>query len=244
MSLIRYVRDSFKEPDNYVFRPTDARLGRHQVHDPRSRLYDVRRVVKTTATPTAPVLHERHAPIWDQGQIGSCTANAALGMMMTGPFWNGKTVYAEPDALKFYEYETTIDDSVIPGHYPPTDTGSTGLYSMKALMARNLIKGYRHAFTATDFYKTLATQPVSVGIPWFNSMFDTSPSGVVKLDRTSQIAGGHQICFDGIDPTRKQVRFANSWGTSWGENGWGWMNYTDFEYLLRQGGDAVTASLT
>ncbi|MEK6443614.1 hypothetical protein [Pseudonocardia sp. T1-2H] len=221
--------------DVHVFDRTDPRLGRHQVHDPASRAFSL----TSTALPVQPVMHTRHVPIFDQGQVGSCTGNAGIGMLVTGPNWRGK-VYTEADAVELYHEETLIDDREIPGHYPPDDTGSAGIYSAKALKARGLISGYRHGFTVTAALAELALRPITVGIPWLNSMFEPAKDGVVPVLHRSGVAGGHQICFDGIDPGVRRVRFANSWGAGWGKDGWGFLSYTDFAWLLSQGGD-VTA---
>lgn len=217
----------------------DPRLGRHVVHDDRSRAY----ALEPVALPTKPVLHERHNPIWDQGQVGDCTANAALGMMSTGPLNLGKA-WTETDALALYHDETVVDDTMgIPGVYPPDDPGSCGLASVKVLRNRGWIVAYRHAFSVTTALGWLGRQPISIGIPWLNSMFQPGKGALLTVDRRSGVAGGHQVCVDGIDPTHSLVRVANSWGTSWGDHGWCWLGYTDLGWLLGQGGDAVTVTL-
>lgn len=242
MSFLRYALDTLtRGPGIYIFEPSDPRLGRHQYHDPRSRLHDARRLARQAGTPQSPVVHARHAPIWDQGDIGDCTANACLGMLMTEPFYNGTRTFTEADCVEFYSYETRIDNAVIPGAYPPDDTGSTGLFSMKAARSRGYITGYRHAFSLADAVALLGRQPISVGIPWLESMFDTDGAGNVVVAPGSPIAGGHQIVFDAVDPTSRRLRFANSWGTSWGDHGWGWITYGQLGALLRRGGDVVTA---
>lgn len=214
-------------------------LGRLQIHDERSRGF----ALEPVALPTTPVMHTRRLPIFDQGQLGSCTANAALGMLCTGPLDMGKW-WTEQDAVDFYSAETRIDDRLgIPGHYPPDDTGSCGLASMKLARSRGWIATYRHAFSVTTALGWLGKQPISIGIPWLNSMFNPGPGALTHVDRRSGVAGGHQICLDGIDPVHSRVRFANSWGTSWGDNGWAWLTYADLQWLLGQGGDAVTATL-
>ncbi len=232
-----------------IYNPSDPRLGRHIVHDDRSWNFALNPM---HALPRQPVLHARHVEIWDQGDIGSCTANAALGMISTGAFalvtqqimdktnssWNG---FRETDAVALYTEETLLDDREIPGHYPPDDTGSAGIYSCKALQKRGLIKTYRHMFTLEAALAALAKQPISIGIPWYNSMFEPSKrTGVVKIK--GAVAGGHQICFDGIDPNKKLARFANSWGEGWGQDGWGWISFDDLGRLLKEGGDAVTVT--
>jgi hypothetical protein len=218
---------------------TDPRLGRHQYHDDASRAF----ALEPVALPTVPVLHQRHVPIFDQGQLGSCTANAALGMLSTGPLWDNHP-WVEADAVKLYEEETVLDDTMgIPGHYPPDDTGSCGLASCKALKNRGLITKYQHAFSVTTALGWLGRQPISIGIPWLNSMFTPDKTALIPVVRSSGVAGGHQICVDGIDPTHSRVRIANSWGASWGDHGWGWLTYADLGWLLHQGGDAVTVTI-
>lgn len=216
----------------------DIRLGRHQVHDERSRAF----ALAPVALPTKTVLHDRHIPIFDQQNVGCCTACAELGMLSTGPLNLGKP-FTLDDAHSFYHDETLIDDHGIPGHYPPDDTGSAGLYACKVAKARGWITGYRHAFDVTTALGWLGRQPISIGVPWLNSMFTPGKGGLIPVDRRSGMAGGHQVCVDGIDPKRNRVRIANSWGTSWGDHGRGWLTYADLAWLLGQGGDAVTVTL-
>jgi hypothetical protein len=228
-----------------TFHHVDPRLGRHLVHDDRSRKF----ALSTAPLPKVPVLHDRAIPILNQGDLGSCTANAQLGMLASGPFpallkarGIDVTRWTEDDAVSLYEQETSLDDREIPGRYPPEDTGSAGLYACQASRARGWISGYRHAFTTPTALGWLGRQPISIGIPWFNSMFEPDPrSHIVAVNRRSGIAGGHQVCLDGIDPKWSMVRLANSWGTSWGDHGRAWLSFSDLRYLLSQGGDAVTA---
>src|SRR5206468_1945781 len=96
-------------------------------------------------------------------------------------------------------------------------------------------------FTLTAALAELAARPISIGIPWLNSMFEPDPhSGVIPVDRRSGVAGGHQVCLDGVLPELRRVRVANSWGAGWGKGGWGYLSYTDLAWLLGQGGDVVS----
>lgn len=222
------------------YTPTDPRLGRHVVHDERSRRYAI---AATPKLPTEPVMHERHIPILDQGQLGSCTANAGLGMLASGPLWrHTDPEWNEQDAVALYSEETRLDDRSIPGRYPPDDTGSAGIYLCRALRSRGLITSYWHAFSTRSLLGMLGRQPCAIGIPWLESMFEPRPHGTVVVDRRSAVAGGHEVCVDGIDPRRKLVRFAQSWGAGWGDLGWGWLSWDDLEWLLSQDGDAVTVT--
>lgn len=213
-------------------------LGRHQVHDERSRAY----ALPAVALPTKPVMHERHIPVFDQGELGCCTACAQLGMLSTGPLNLGRR-FGMAEVRDFYHAETLIDDAEIPGHWPPDDTGSAGLYACKVAQARGWISGYRHAFDPTTAIGWLGKQPISIGVPWLNSMFTLGKGNLISVDRRSGVASGHQICLDGVDPTHSLVRVCNSWGTGWGDQGRAWLRYADLAWLLGQGGDAVTCTL-
>ncbi|GAA3718342.1 C1 family peptidase [Streptomyces tremellae] len=212
------------------------RLGRHQVHDalpPRlAAVVDHTEPIKT-------VEHEEFVPPFDQGRIGSCTANAALGTLVTAPYGHAGVAYTEDDAVELYELETKLDDSQIPGNYPPDDTGSTGPWSMQALEKRGLIHSFRHARDLATALRMLNTGPISIGVTWYNAMFTPDATNAIHADPSSGIGGGHQVCIVGNDVENKRIRIRNSWGTSWGDNGHAWLSWADFGALLRDGGDVV-----
>lgn len=215
---------------------TDRRLGRHRVHDARSRSFAFGAASKP---PTKSGEHKRVAPIWDQGDVGSCTGNAAMGCLMTAPLWRAGWKFTEADALKLYILETQIDDREIPGHYPPDDTGSAGIYSAKALRKMGLISGWLTAFGLNATLNALVSGPVSLGIPWPESFMDPARDGLLKMGKRPRYAGGHQVELTGVDCTRQLVKVANSWGPGWGANGYGFMRWADLGYLLADGGDTT-----
>lgn len=223
-------------------------LGRHLWHDSASRGYDAARQLKRP-TPLRTTHHESVVPPWDQGNVGQCTAEAALGLLMTAPFhradWNFTGTGPDSDTLAFYRAETQVDDSRIPGHYEPDDTGSTGLWSMKVLKQRGIATGYHHIFSWETLLHTLTDHPVSIGIAWFGSMFYPDERGLVQFDSSiDEPIGGHQICAVGYDLNRKEIEFRNSWGTSWGAGGYGRMSFDHArELLYKFQGDACYPEL-
>ena len=212
------------------------RLGRHQVHD--ALLPELAAVVDETA-PIVTVEHEEFLPVFDQGQLGSCTANAALGCLVTAPFGHAGVAYDEDDALALYELETKLDDSQIPGEYPPDDTGSSGPWSMQALEKKGLIHSFRHTTALATALRMLNDGPISIGVPWYNSMFTPDDTATIHVDEDSGLAGGHQVCVVANDVKKKRVRIRNSWGLSFGDEGHCWLSWADFDKLLKQGGDVV-----
>lgn len=219
--------------------PTDRRLGRHVNHDPRSRRFPVR-VPEVAITS---VMHERHVPIFDQGNLGSCTGNAAVGCMATGPFFatvdaNEQAQYplAEGGAVLVYGAATALDS--YPGTYPPQDTGSDGLSVAKVLKNAGWISGYEHAFSITDGLAALMTRPLIVGVNWYEDMFN--PDANAQVRPTGALAGGHEFVWDSYDAGVKLCGFSNSWGSGWGASGRFFMTAADFATLLAKDGD-VTA---
>lgn len=220
--------------DLLVYERTDPRLGRFVAHDPRSRAY----TLPAGAPPTKLTLWERVGPVHDQGATGSCVANASLGLLMTKPFSTGRT-WTEAEARELYHEATVLDEAEIPGVYPPTDTGSAGNYGMKALQARGLITKYLHAFSLDAALNALNTGPIAVGTIWLQSMFSPDSAGMIRVNRRSTVAGGHEYVVDGYDPAKQAVRMTNSWGTGWGKSGSAWLSVADLAWLLAQRGDVV-----
>jgi hypothetical protein len=213
-------------------------FGRHVLHDERSREYDAANGLVADVTKIVTTMHHRVIDPWDQGQIGDCTANAALGLMMTEPFADlVKRTFTEDDCVRFYEQETQLDDRQIPGHYPPDDTGSTGVWSMKVLKAWGLASGYQHAFDTWTLQRILQKFPVSVGVPWYASMDSPDENGLLHVEPASGLRGGHQFDLVGIDVENQWYTAVNSWGTGWALKGEMRIPFNDFHTLLQHHGD-------
>lgn len=215
---------------------TDPRLNRHIRHDDRSKLYPF----DTTGLTVVSAKHTRRVPVFDQGQLGSCTGNGGLGCAGTDPFF--ATITGEPHypwnetgAVSLYSDATRLDS--YPGQYPPTDTGSDGLAVAQALKAAGMISGYQHTFTLTDALKALTVTPVICGVTWYDTMSNPDPDG--RVYPTGTVAGGHEICADEINAELQQVWFTNSWGTGWGVQGRCYLSFDDFGKLLADNGDVT-----
>lgn len=218
--------------------PTDPRLGRHLHHDSRSRAY----AYPTAGLTLVSTKHTRYIPILDQGQVGSCTANAGIGCLGTGQFYDtvkdliASTGYGfdEPHVQQFYSDEETADGD---GPYPPNDNGSTGLTCASVLQKHNLISGYQHTFSLNDALLALTQTPWIAGMNWYSDMFNPDANG--QVHPTGSLAGGHEIVADELDVENKRVWFSNSWGAGWGVNGRFFLSWDDFNTLLGQGGDVT-----
>lgn len=217
-------------------------LGRHVEHDERSRQYAFE-AGKPAADKT--VLWSTTPTILNQKKLGGCVGFTGADILNTDMFapvrkksHKGK-LYANADGIEFYHL-ATVDDG-LPGTYPPTDSGSSGLGLAKALKALGLIDRYTHAFSFDAFRAAIATQPVAVGTLWTNDMFDVDPDGLIHVGDLSDdnIAGGHEYMIRGINYQTKRVRMRNHWAKSWGLEGEAEIGFDDFEALLANQGDVT-----
>lgn len=213
----------------------NPKLKRHVHHDSESRKYEF----STKGLSISNVTHVRHGAILDQGQVGSCTGNAAIGTLQCEPNFlslptSPKYLLSEAGALKLYSDAEIVDGD---GPYPPHDNGSSGLSIAQVLLSAKLISGYQHTFTLDDALKAVSQYPIIVGINWYSTMFNPDPDG--RVHPIGSIAGGHEILCRQIDATNQRIWFDNSWGTSWGVQGRFYLTFADFGTLLSQQGDVT-----
>jgi hypothetical protein len=214
-------------------------LGRHVNHDPASLAYAYERGLsapKKSLWQRAPGV-----PMLDQGQIGSCTGNAATNWLATtnalraGLDRLGSIPVNEALALELYHQATVIDP--YKGTYPPDDTGSDGLSVVKALKKNHAVASYRHAFTLRNALLALEETPVLFGTVWLNDMFNPGPGAILAV--SGEVAGGHEYLGVGYDPATDLIRCANSWGEGWGDGGYFHVHATDMAKLLKRQGDVT-----
>lgn len=208
------------------------RLGRHVEHDARSYAYaQPEHVGQAQST-----LWKRHGDVFDQGSLGSCTGNAMAGALMTEPLYQPGRVLTEDDAVRIYELGTTLDN--VPGHYPPDDTGSSGLAVAKAARQMGYISVYRHCFTVPSLIGALQHGPVIVGCHWYDG-FNTPQGDAAELVISGEVVGGHEFLVRGIDIAAGMLLCDNSWSKSWGNNGSMCMTLGTWNVLRKQQGDCV-----
>lgn len=243
----------------FRYNPTDPRLGRHVRHDSRSAAYAVpvlpRAAIKS-------VEWERHIPILDQGNVGSCEPNTGVELLATdaagytgvtsvtvpkadtqGEFAAGSTWdLNENTALQLYRLLTRIDP--YPGQWEPDDTGSDGLTLAKALVMLGLSDKYSHAFSYKAAVSALQSGPVAFGTVWYNSMFEPDKNtGEITVDPGSGVAGGHAYMSRKFDSDNDRVWLDNHWAESWGLDGRAWISGKAMTALLKAQGDVTVPHL-
>lgn len=235
-------------------------LGRKKYHDPRNVNYAIGERPSSAVNSAS---WTRRAPIFDQGQLGSCVGNSAAGwvgtdnadrsgytqvtLQTTGAALTGAgdlngtyTVNTsvsvdEALAVRAYSLATTLDSFT--GTYPPTDTGTDGPSGAKALTKLGLAGSYAHAFSIAALQSALQKGPVMWGTVWYYSMFDLDAHDYLVVTASSGEAGGHEPLIVAWDKTTDVYKVANSWATTWGDAGYFYVKAPDMKTLLGQGGD-------
>lgn len=245
-------------------------LGRTLEHDPASRGYEhhIRRITKPRNK-----THLLAGPHLNQADLGSCEGNTSAEFLNCGmalknrklfndrnprsgqaSVFAGNKFLTEDQAVDLYSKATTLDNDEIPGHYPPTDTGTSGNGIAKAMRAMGGLQTYNWTFTWDAFLATLQTQPIMLGLNWYTDMFDTDSKG--RVHRGGKVEGGHAILAFSVQFTGShaaQVGCTNHWvnddGSIWGvkigkHEGCFWISFADLEQLLiHEQGDSLVPVL-
>jgi len=224
--------------------------------------------------PASVDLREYFSPVEDQGQLGSCTANAACGMM---EYYQRRACGKFVDMSRLFVYKVTRQYLGL--------TGDTGAYLRSVMGALALfgsppekywpydVKKFEadppaFAFAFAQNYQALtyfrldpANQPgdqtidtvkkhLAAGVPAifgftvYATIRSPKKAGDIPFPAKNEtVLGGHAIVAAGYDDARTVTNpsdgktqtgaflIRNSWGASWGEQGYGWLPY---EYV-RQG---------
>ncbi len=194
-------------------------------------------------------------PVYDQGDLGSCTANAfaALGEFLMNK--QGIRSYV-PSRLFIYYNERAIEGTISEDSGATMYDGATVVESLglpreskwwyntfkfkvkpnKVVYsegAAHRLQGVSSVIQDLDEFKTvLASNNVFVGgISVFESFEcdDVQNTGVVPLTKAGEkLLGGHAITIVGYDDDRSVFIGRNSWGEEWGDHGY---FYLPYDYL-------------
>lgn len=225
-------------------------------HDQKSLDWPVRALMRSTVKRERR-MHRAHRRRLNQGFEGHCVGNGWTAELQASPAIVGgwftatsRIMGMDPQIFASYVYREAQKVDEWPGE---SYEGTSVLAGAKVVKALGYIDEYRWAFSIDDVIDSLITLgPVVIGIPWFESMYETRPSGLVEVDVVNdRLVGGHCLVLTGYDPAlrlpkegwsnRFEVcRWRNSWGEEYGVKGDGYVKVEDLAELLRgrYGGEA------
>lgn len=130
--------------------------------------------------------------------------------------------------------------------YPYSDFSEGSPEKWAKMVAKwGLIESYWRIETLTELKNALVDCPVVIGIPCFREIFSVGSNGIVSYPANpNEIYGGHALCVVGYNDSTGLFKFKNSWATSWGENGYGYLPYKYIEDFLWDAWVAKDLSVT
>jgi len=227
----------------------------------------LRNAVTAKTLPAIVDLRQYCSPVEDQGNLGSCTANAGVGLI---EYYQRRAFNKYINGSRLFLYKTSRDLMGIVG-----DQGSYLRTTMKSMVLFGVppednwpynvarfdaeptafIYAYAGNFKSIQYYrldpagtsalqllsavktKLIAGLPSMFGFTVYNSI-DTTGNGNGDIPYPGPydyVVGGHAVDVVGysdnktIGGRKGALLIRNSWGTSWGEKGYGWLPY---DYVL------------
>jgi C1A family cysteine protease len=220
--------------------------------DHRDRFWQAPALASATL-PAAVDLRPQCPPVYDQGQLGSCTANAVAGAVQFDEIRSGIAPTWTPSRLFIYYNERVVEGSV------DTDSGAQLRDGIKVIAAQGVCPESEWPYDVSRFtekppakayadavhdrvgsYQRLTQSlaqlksciasgfPYVFGFTVFSSFesAEVGATGIVPMPQPSEtVVGGHAVVCVGYDDSRQAFIIRNSWGAAWGEVGYGFMPY-------------------
>ena len=247
------------QPVHLVVWDVPLQLQRHTNYGWRRDLPDIRDVYHNSTddlTPSAYDLTSKMPPVYDQGTLGSCTANAIAAALQYDELKQGLPS-STPSRLFIYYNERVIEGTVSSDSGAMIRDGIKAVnkvgYCNETLWPYDISKFSKRpsssCFDAAKQHKALVYKrvsqkvedlkyvlssgyPVIFGITVYSSFESESvtKTGNVPLpSKHESVLGGHAILLVSYDDNTKRFGFRNSWGEKWGVDGYGRLPY---EYVL------------
>ncbi len=206
-----------------------------------------------TQLPISISLRSNMPAVYDQGQLGSCTANALAAQLDYTRHKQGE-LFIGPSRLFIYFNERAMEGTT------NSDAGAMGRDGIKSLaiwgvcpesewpydVSRFAVKPSKKCYTdAIQFesvsykrvdhtnlgaIKTALAQglPISFGFTVYESFESpaVASTGIMPIPQPSEsVMGGHEVLIVGYNDQRNAVEVRNSWSDAWGDAGYFWMPY-------------------
>jgi len=223
--------------------------------DMRDKIYCASTLKQPSQLPKLVDLRKYLSPVVDQGNLGSCTANAIASGLGEYLQKIASKQFTSLSRLDLYWWERFIEETVNEdsgaeirdgmkvfnqlgiapeNDYPYDITTFTNEPDPKAIMDGTIFKISKYYRVQNLNYLKISLAeglPVVTGIQVYESFESdaVAQTGIVPMPKANeQLLGGHAVLAVGYNDSKQQVIMRNSWGTSWGDKGYFYLPYTYF----------------
>jgi C1A family cysteine protease len=224
--------------------------------DKRDHNFEINYLLSVEKEVTSIDLREKCPPVYNQGELGSCTANALACAIQFDETKQNLLNNETPSRLFIYYNERDMEGNV------DNDTGASLRDGVKTINNIGYCNETQWPYDITKFtekpsqdcyvfarkhkaltYKRVQQDethiksvlnmgfPIVFGISVYESFEseNVAKTGIVPLpEKSERMLGGHAIVLVGYDEEKRLFIFRNSWGEDWGDKGYG---YLPFEYV-------------
>jgi len=201
-----------------------------------SRDYLIKTYLKKISLPESLDLSSTLQRVRNQGDEGSCVSFAACSMkesqevdegLLSVRFLYEKIKHPEGGAYPRDACVILLNEGVCSEDcqkYVPNIV-TTACDNAVEVAKQNKIKLYARLLTIDDMKQCLYQYgcfliSFDVYEGWLNPV-----NGIVTTN--GDLLGGHAVCCCGFNNSTQLLKFKNSWGTSWGQKGYGYISYSD-----------------
>jgi C1A family cysteine protease len=248
MNIFKFILNIFKKPKKV--RSTMKFGWKRDLPDHRDFKF---KIVAPHELPSSVDLRNLCPPLYDQGELGSCTANALGSAFQIEQIKQKKADFIPSRLFVYYNeremegtinedagaqirngIKTMVDKGVCPESMWPYNIGKfkkkpdTGCYTVAL---ENQITEYLRISPHTLYEVKHCLSdgfPVAFGFTIYESfMSDTvARTGIASMPGPNeQPMGGHAVLAVGYDDSKNALLVRNSWGPNWGLDGYFWLPY-------------------
>ncbi len=204
------------------------------------------------ALPAKISLRAQMPPVYDQGQLGSCTANSIGAILEFNELKQGEADATTPSRLFIYYNERAMEGTVAQDSGAEIRDGIKSVAQLgappetvwpyviskfarkppatayRAALQHEAIRYARVAQSQVAIQSVLATgYPISFGFTVYESFENgVGSNGIVPMPTPHEnTLGGHAVVAVGYKEIRGQLYFEcrNSWGDGWADHGYFWL---------------------